>query len=61
MCFLLCVCVFRGLFFWGMWGGFGGGGRVTVTFVTFSIGFVTFSVGVGGEVWGLLYFLQVIY
>ena len=32
-----------------------------MTFVTFSIGFVTFSVGVGGEVWGLLYFLQVIY
>ena len=27
-----------------------------MTFVTFSIGFVTFSVGVGGEVWGLLYF-----
>ena len=32
-----------------------------MTFVTFSIGFVTFSVGVSGEVWGLLYFLQVMY
>ena len=41
-CVFCCVCFFGGLFFLGMWGGFGGGGRVTVTFVIFSIGFVTF-------------------